>query len=286
MNLPGIIDTSVKASGIIGVIFGQLVFGILGDRLGRTRMYGLVLAIMIIGTFTSSFSASTVSGLNVFGVLIIWRIVLGIGIGGDFPLSAIITSEYANKRYRGAMIAGVFSMQGAGILAQGFVTLISLVAFKSAIQRDESNLDYVWRIALGMGTLPGLLAIFWRLNLPETPRYTLEVDNDYERAAVDVDFVFNPKLKRNISVKRVGENRPSVKDLVTFFKRKRNFKLLLGTSIPRFALNVAFYGINLNSSIILHSIGFGVSSDIYTTIFNNAVGQIVIALLGSIPGYM
>lgn len=286
MNLPGIIDTSVKASGIIGVIFGQIVFGILGDRLGRTRMYGLVLAIMIVGTFTSSFAASTVSGLNVFGVLIIWRIVLGIGIGGDFPLSAIITSEYANKRYRGAMIAGVFSMQGAGILAQGFVTLISLVAFKGAIQRDESNLDYVWRIALGMGTLPGLLAIFWRLNLPETPRYTLEVDNDYERAAIDVDFVFNPKLKRNISVKRVGENRPSVKDLVMFFKRKRNFKLLLGTSIPRFALNVAFYGINLNSSIILHSIGFGVSNDIYTTIFNNAVGQVVIALLGSIPGYM
>ena len=88
-SLPSIIDTSVKASGVFGIAIGQFVFGILGDRYGRTKMYGVVLAIMIIGTFGSSFSASTVSGLNVFTVLIVWRTILGIGIGGDFPLSGI-----------------------------------------------------------------------------------------------------------------------------------------------------------------------------------------------------
>lgn len=89
-SLPSIIDTSVKASGVFGIALGQFVFGIFGDRYGRTKMYGVVLAVMIIGTFGSSFSASMVSGLNVFVVLIIWRIILGIGIGGDFPLSGII----------------------------------------------------------------------------------------------------------------------------------------------------------------------------------------------------
>lgn len=87
LSLPSIIDTSVKASGVFGIAFGQLIFGILGDRYGRTKMYGAVLVVMIVGTFASSFAASTVSGLNVFGVLIIWRVILGIGIGGDFPLS-------------------------------------------------------------------------------------------------------------------------------------------------------------------------------------------------------
>lgn len=81
------IDTSVKASGVFGLAFGQLLFGILGDRYGRAKMYGAVLVVMIVGSFASSFSASTVSGLNVFAVLIIWRVILGIGIGGDFPLS-------------------------------------------------------------------------------------------------------------------------------------------------------------------------------------------------------
>ena len=41
-----------------------------------------------------------------------WRVLLGIGIGGDYPMSAIITSEFASTRYRGRMMAAVFSMQG------------------------------------------------------------------------------------------------------------------------------------------------------------------------------
>lgn len=85
--LPTIIDTSVKASGIVGIIIGQICFGILGDRFGRASMYSAVLIIMIVGTFGSSFSASTISGFNIFGVLSVWRLILGVGIGGDFPLS-------------------------------------------------------------------------------------------------------------------------------------------------------------------------------------------------------
>jgi PHS family inorganic phosphate transporter-like MFS transporter len=43
-------------------------------------------------------------------MLIFWRLFLGIGIGGDYPLSAIITSEMASTKRRGAMIAAVFAM--------------------------------------------------------------------------------------------------------------------------------------------------------------------------------
>lgn len=85
--LPTLIDTSVKASSILGVIIGQLFFGILSDRLGRTRMFTIVLIISIVGTFGSALSASTMSGLNIFAILVMWRFIVGIGIGGDFPLS-------------------------------------------------------------------------------------------------------------------------------------------------------------------------------------------------------
>lgn len=177
-------------------------------------------------------------------------------------------------------------MQGLGILVQGFVTIITLAAFKTSIQQDPSNLDYVWRIVIGLGTLPAVIALFSRIKIPETPRYTIEIDNDYERAAIDVDIVFDGKKRANYTIKREGENRPTLREFCSFFADKNQFKLLLGTCIPRFALNVAFYGINLNSGIILQAIGFGVSNDVYTTVFNNSVGQIVIALLGSIPGYL
>lgn len=75
-------------------------------------MYGTELLIIVFTTITSAFAANTASpnGLTVVGMLIIWRFFLGIGIGGDYPLSAIITSEFANTKNRGAMIAAVFAM--------------------------------------------------------------------------------------------------------------------------------------------------------------------------------
>ena len=60
----------------------------------------------------------------------IWRFIMGFGIGGDYPLSAIITSEFANVRNRGAMMAAVFAMQGFGILAASIVSLIFTVIYK------------------------------------------------------------------------------------------------------------------------------------------------------------
>lgn len=84
----------------------------MADVLGRKKMYGTELIIIVFTTFTSALAANTAApnGLTVVGMLIIWRFILGIGIGGDYPLSAIITSEFANTKNRGAMIAAVFAM--------------------------------------------------------------------------------------------------------------------------------------------------------------------------------
>ncbi|KAM2441494.1 hypothetical protein PS1_022689 [Malus domestica] len=68
-----------------------------------------------------SFSVHPKSVITTLCFLQFW---LGLGIGGDYSLSATIMSEYANKKTRGAFIAAVFAMQGFGILAGGIVTLI------------------------------------------------------------------------------------------------------------------------------------------------------------------
>lgn len=81
-SVPVTIDTLVKASAQLGALIGQLFFGYLADRLGRKRMYGVELMIIVVCTCASALSATTVSGLSVFAILAIWRIFLGIGIGG------------------------------------------------------------------------------------------------------------------------------------------------------------------------------------------------------------
>ena len=96
---------------------------------------------------------------------------MGFGIGGDYPLSAIITSEFANVSNRGAMMAAVFAMQGFGILAASIVSLIFTVIYKEEIL-EHNNFDSVWRLIIGVGAIPGAFAIYYRLTIPESPRYT------------------------------------------------------------------------------------------------------------------
>ena len=90
--IPLNVQTAIKASISGGAVLGQIGFGILADLLGRRRMYGIELSIIIVSTLTQSLSAPS-SALTMTGLLIFWRAIMGIGIGGDYPMSAIITSE-------------------------------------------------------------------------------------------------------------------------------------------------------------------------------------------------
>lgn len=69
--------------------------------------------IIIIGTFAQALSGSGPT-VSIIGVLIVWRFFMGIGIGGDYPLSAVISSEFAATRSRGRLMTAVFAFQGWG----------------------------------------------------------------------------------------------------------------------------------------------------------------------------
>ncbi|KAG8373166.1 hypothetical protein BUALT_Bualt12G0142800 [Buddleja alternifolia] len=94
-----------------------------------------------------------------------FRFWIGFGIGGDYPLSATIISEYANKQTRGAFIAVVLAMQGFRILTSGNVALIVSAAFdqtykaplyqQNAIASIVLQANYIWRFILMFGAMPG-----------------------------------------------------------------------------------------------------------------------------------
>jgi PHS family inorganic phosphate transporter-like MFS transporter len=179
-------------------------------------------------------------------------------------------------------------MQGFGILAAALVAIIMLAIFKGAIAADVNNLDYVWRLCVGFGTIPCALAIYFRLTIPETPRYTMEVENNVRKAARDVELITNGKTIMPSSTENVEPTKKvSVRDFCRHFGQWRNFKVLLGTSMSWFALDVAFYGINLNSGIILDAIGYSgsLSKDPWDALFKNSMGNLIIALMGTVPGY-
>lgn len=84
----------INIATLSGTMLGQVVFGFLADKYGRKRLYGAELLLLIGATLGMVMSSNGVDGsMSVFAWLIWWRIVVGIGVGADYPLSAVITSE-------------------------------------------------------------------------------------------------------------------------------------------------------------------------------------------------
>lgn len=91
-KMPTTSDSAIKLSTSAGTVIGQLGFGMLADIVGRKRMYGLELIVIIFATLGQALSSGSPS-VNIIGLIIFWRVLMGVGIGGDYPLSSIITSE-------------------------------------------------------------------------------------------------------------------------------------------------------------------------------------------------
>ncbi|KAI6779882.1 phosphate:H+ symporter [Emericellopsis cladophorae] len=306
-HLPGPINQALKASTSSGIIIGMILFGWLADAFGRRRMYGYELAIIIFATFSCALVASS-PGIGSAGLMIFWRVVMGIGIGGDYPLSSVITAEFAPTRWRGAMVGAVFSMQGLGQLAAAVVALVMTAAYKDAYVNVPSEsacdaqcrlaADRSWRIIVGVGALPACLALYYRLTIPETPRYTFDVQLDVDKADRDIQTYMASKHPKDevsalpthtrqhiIAGPTLDAPQASWRDFATYFSEGKNFRVLAGTSMSWFFLDLAYYGLGLNNSIVLHAIGYGAGANMYDKLHNQAVGLIILACAGSIPGY-
>ncbi|CAO3672533.1 unnamed protein product [Umbelopsis ramanniana] len=290
--IPTTPSSLLSAAATVGAIAGQVIFGILADRYGRKRMYGIELMIIIIGTVGASLSANTAGGVSVVAVLCFWRLFQGVGIGADYPMSATIAAEFANKSRRGTMLAAVFSMQGFGTVGAYIVAIVFLYIFKDTIESDPAALDHVWRIVVAFGIVPCLAALYYRLTIPESPRYTLKVLKDNEAAERDMNNYFNTDTVN----KRIDENdakyalhkeeqRASWDEFKIYFSKPKNAKLLFGTCANWFLIDIAVYGLSLNQSTIISKIGYATGTTMFDKVSNLIIGNIIVVLAGNLPGY-
>jgi PHS family inorganic phosphate transporter-like MFS transporter len=94
-NIPQRDNVLIGLSLLVGTMFGQFLFGILGDRYGRRRLYGYELLVLTFATILMSLvSKGALHSSSKVVWIVAWRFFMGIGIGGDYPLSATIVAEY------------------------------------------------------------------------------------------------------------------------------------------------------------------------------------------------
>ncbi|HUI38102.1 MAG TPA: MFS transporter, partial [Thermoplasmata archaeon] len=267
------------ASALMGAAVGQVIFGFLGDRLGRKRMYAITLTVMAVGAIGSALSGPF-AGLSGITVLMLWRFVLGVGVGGDYPLSATIMSEYSNVRSRGRLVATVFAMQGFGLLAGAAATLAAVYLLP---------LDIAWRAVLAGGAVPALFTVYYRTKIGETPRYSLAKGHLDEAARAVGDVTGSVPVRPTTGASPLARPaRGSPVLSVPFRQLFRSYALLVfGTAAAWFLLDMAFYSTNIFNPTVLTYVGFAGTSNlaIIPKVRLLALGNVLIALVASVPGY-
>ncbi|ONI36429.1 hypothetical protein PRUPE_1G584600 [Prunus persica] len=298
-SLPPNVAAAVNGVALCGTLAGQLFFGWLGDKLGRKGAYGITLMLMVGCSIGSGLSFGS-SPTSVIATLCFFRFWLGFGIGGDYPLSATIMSEYANKKTRGAFIAAVFAMQGFGILAGGMVAIVVSSIFRAVYHADPYSVDpigstvpqadYVWRIILMFGAAPAALTFYSRMKMPETPRYTALVAKDQNKACQDMAKVLNVEMKEQQQVAHAQPQNNRSSKFALFSKKflRRHGLHLLGTASTWFLLDIAYYSQNLFQKDIFSAVGWLPSASSMSALdelYKIARAQTLIALCGTVPGY-
>lgn len=319
-HLPTHLEGFVKAGANIGSVIGQFAFGYAADALGRKKVYGKELMLIIFATImTLTTPTGQLSPDDALIYLAVWRIILGIGVGGDYPMSASITSDRANLRKRGTMLTYIFSMQGWGSFAGSLATIIVLAIYKGTIEGAGkiSKVDGVWRIVVGISLIPAFGTLYQRLTLPESTRFqkSQQLDMEHQREDDEIsklkelqkveekgstgDITAAPLTNESVVAPsddssdeaslppdEVAKKKAHFSEFYHHFRQWKNAKMLIGTAMSWFLLDIAFYGINLNQNVVLQQIGFdGKEGTPWEKMFKVSTGNMIITALGFVPGY-
>jgi len=251
----------VTGGAILGAFIGAFVFGRIADVVGRKAVYFTVAVIMVLGAIASALAPG-------FLFLVVARFVLGLGIGGDYPVSAVLMSEYSNRKDRGRLVGLVFSMQAVGLVVGPLVGLILLSSGMSS--------SLTWRIMLGLGAVPAAAVLYLRAKMPESPRFQARVNGNAQKAAAELhEFAAG-----SIDASDATEVSGPLMGLREFLTNRRMLVLLLGTAGSWFLFDYAYYGNTLSLPSILKEVSPHASLE------TNLLLTLALFVAFAVPGYL
>ncbi len=266
----------LNSISLLASVAGALTFGRLMDKWGRKRMYGVEVAILVVGAILCAFAWN-------FASLFVFRLIVGYGVGGDYATSAVITSEYANRKSRGRLVGSVFAMQGLGLIAGPAIASIFLAA-------GVPN-DVAWRLMLGLGAIPAASVIYLRRKIRETPRYTLGVQGDVAATAKTVAWVTGqqPAVRANGASQAMAGTDAGGNGTITALDYGNGVRArltskpyllrLVGTAGSWFLMDIAFYGNSVSSPLILKLL------QPTGTLLDHTLISLAIFAVAAFPGY-
>ena len=190
----GALATSVF---MIGWATGGLVFGVLGDRIGRAKVMMWTILIYSVCTGLSAFSVG-------FWDFAFYRFLTGLGVGGEFAVGVSLVAEVMPSRARPFALGLLQALSAVGNVTAALMNITlgqveSSGGLESLVVADTPV--KAWRILFIIGTLPAILTIFIRRNLKEPETWKAQADAGLGKQLGSFSELFsNPVLRRNAIV--------------------------------------------------------------------------------------
>lgn len=235
----------VGASSVIGMLVGSVWLGHLTDRIGRRAMYLVDLLCFVV------FAALTALAQNV-GELLLFRFLLGLGIGADYPISSTLLAEFSPRQRRGGLVTALGAMWFVGAAMAYIVGLLFLGIGPQA-----------WRYMLLVGAVLALVVILFRAAIPESPRWLTAQGRDQEAL----------KILRQLTGDASATVASQVRGTWSDMFRPPLLRRTIFVAGFWFCYDVAFYGISIYTPTVLKT--FTISSQALAD-----VGAAVISLVG------
>jgi putative MFS transporter len=136
----------------IGMAVGALLFGIMADRIGRKNVFIITLLLFSLGSGASALTTTLTAFLTL-------RFFIGMGLGGELPVASTLVSESVPADKRGRVVVLLESFWAAGWLVAALISYFVIPKFG-------------WQVALLVSAVPAFYALYLRLGLPDSPRFT------------------------------------------------------------------------------------------------------------------
>ncbi|MFL9875386.1 MFS transporter [Paraburkholderia megapolitana] len=252
----------VASASFFGMVLGAAVAGLLADRFGRRPVFQWSMVLWGLASYLCSTAHSV-------DTLIVYRILLGIGMGMEFPIAQTLLSEFVPTASRGRLVALMDGFWPLGFITAGVVSYFVLPQFG-------------WRTVFALLAIPAVFVLFVRRIVPESPRWLEHRGRLHQADAVLVQIeakVMKSKGLTSLSapsmlVEAVGQRtRGAFREIWSVAYRQRT---IMVWALWFFAL-LGFYGLTSWLGALMQQAGVAVTKSVLYT---------VLISLGGIPGFL
>lgn len=234
---------AIAVAAVFGAFLGAAFCGPLADRIGRKTMFTVDLILFVFGAAATALAWNPVS-------LIVFRFLLGVGIGADYPIGVSYIAENVPSRLRGQLVIGAFAFQAVGSLAG--------VALGLAMLTADPNV-HAWRWMLAFGMIPAIAVVLMRQTLPESARWHLE-RGEVEKASRAASRLLEKPVELPRSAASPGPHKTTLSTLFT----GRCLRRTIFASAPWFLQDISTYGIGIFTPTIMAALALGQSPNFIT----------------------